>query len=254
MANTKRGYRKNFWASSEDEVLRALVMKYGARRWTNIAVRMTGRSPLQCRDRWINHLDPSINNKSFTDEEDKLLIDLVQHHGSSWATIAERFNDGRTDCAMKNRYLILMRRGMAPPAPPPKKHPLLTTTSPSEAASRPILKDKESNLKDESSIPCKSTKRKHTKEKTSKRSSSCGPNHSSDVDDSEAPELTNSGDEDDWTTSPRKIVNSASSSPSSGSIPSSRPSSEKSCVLSTVLLTQSFASSHKKNPNMRNVM
>merc|ERR1712151_531157 len=66
------------------------------------------RSPKQCRERWQNFLDPSLNNGSWTQVEDKLLLKLHAIHGSSWAQIASSF-PGRTNDRVKRRVKTLLR-------------------------------------------------------------------------------------------------------------------------------------------------
>jgi myb proto-oncogene protein len=59
------------------------VGKYGPKQWSLIAQEMhadqnndnLARTGKQCRERWHNHLDPSIKKSVWTREEDKILID-----------------------------------------------------------------------------------------------------------------------------------------------------------------------------------
>jgi myb proto-oncogene protein len=48
----------------EDELLTSLVDRFGTQTWTEIALRLQNRSGKQCRERWHNHLDPSIRKVS----------------------------------------------------------------------------------------------------------------------------------------------------------------------------------------------
>ena len=64
-----------------------LVDKYGPRRWSLIASSLPGRIGKQCRERWYNQLDPSINTLPWTDSEDLILIQAHQavtdsHHSN----------------------------------------------------------------------------------------------------------------------------------------------------------------------------
>jgi hypothetical protein len=43
----------------------------------------------QCRERWLNHLDPSINKGEWTEEEDQILLKAQAQWGNSWTKIAE---------------------------------------------------------------------------------------------------------------------------------------------------------------------
>jgi hypothetical protein len=42
------------------------------------------------RERWQNHLDPSITKAPWSLEEDRLIISLQNQFGNQWADIAER--------------------------------------------------------------------------------------------------------------------------------------------------------------------
>jgi hypothetical protein len=46
-----------------------LVAEMGARKWAHIAQQLPRRNGKQCRERWHNHLDPSIRREEWTAEE-----------------------------------------------------------------------------------------------------------------------------------------------------------------------------------------
>ena len=98
------------WKNTEDEILKAAVMKYGKNQWSRISSLLVRKSAKQCKARWYEWLDPSIKKTEWTREEDEKLLHLAKLMPTQWRTIAPIV--GRTPAQCLE---------VRPPAPPPPR-------------------------------------------------------------------------------------------------------------------------------------
>jgi hypothetical protein len=103
------GLVKGLWTPEEDTLLIELASgRSDEWNWAAIAARIPGRTPKQCRERWLLNLDPAINHSPFTKAEDDLLMELHGSLGTRWSQIKQYFV-GRTENAVKTRVKSLLR-------------------------------------------------------------------------------------------------------------------------------------------------
>lgn len=91
-------YKGGVWKNSEDEILKAAVMKYGKNQWARIASLLVRKSAKQCKARWFEWLDPSIKKTQWTREEEEKLLHLAKIMPTSWRTIAPIIGRTATQC------------------------------------------------------------------------------------------------------------------------------------------------------------
>ncbi|XP_060750788.1 myb-related protein B-like [Tachysurus vachellii] len=104
-----RGFDEMKAKWSPEELIK-LVTKLGTYKWAGIAKYLKGRMGKQCRERWHNQLDPSVNKQSWT-AEDLLICKAHSILGNRWTKIAKLL-PGRTDNSIKNHWYSNLQRKM----------------------------------------------------------------------------------------------------------------------------------------------
>ena len=107
--STMRFYVKGgVWKNSEDEILKAGIMKYGKNNWARVASLLPRKSSKQCKARWFEWLDPSVKKTEWSRTEDEKLLHMVKIMPTQWRSIAPVV--GRTAAQCLQRYDQLLEQ------------------------------------------------------------------------------------------------------------------------------------------------
>lgn len=101
-------FKKAKWTPEEDQLLIQSVTTHGTTNWTIVSHIIPGRSGKQCRERWLNQLNPELTKNTWTPEEDEILIQKQAQYGNKWSEIS-KFLPGRSGNNIKNRWSYLSR-------------------------------------------------------------------------------------------------------------------------------------------------
>ena len=72
--------------------------------WKQIAKHIPGRTAIQCRNRYLNKLDPSLKKGRYTVEDQFQLFMSIKKNGHRWSLVAKEL--GRSKVAIAKIYSI----------------------------------------------------------------------------------------------------------------------------------------------------
>lgn len=131
----KQKLRKGLWSPEEDEKLINHITKYGHGCWSSVP-KLSGlqRCGKSCRLRWINYLRPDLKRGTFSEDEEKLIIELHAVLGNRWSQIAAQL-PGRTDNEVKNLWNSSIKKKLRQRGIDPITHKHLSEIENEEKAS-----------------------------------------------------------------------------------------------------------------------
>ena len=98
------------WTREEDNLLLTLVQTMQwPMKWTVVAQTLQDRTGKQCRERYVNHLNPRLKSSDWAPIEDATIFHLYNTIGSHWAKMS-KIIPGRTDNGIKNRFHNIRRQ------------------------------------------------------------------------------------------------------------------------------------------------
>ncbi|KAM3139489.1 hypothetical protein pb186bvf_008325 [Paramecium bursaria] len=109
------------WTEEEDQLLQEIHNEFSKlgkeNKWSQIAREIHKRSPnqifrqpKQCRERWINKLDPNISNDPWTKAQEIELLKTILIRGKKWSELSALYGRVRTENSLKNKYNSLLKR------------------------------------------------------------------------------------------------------------------------------------------------
>lgn len=99
------------WTAEEDKALLKIVQTQSKPiKWPVVAYMLpSNRTGKQCRERYLNHLNPELKNTKWSCLEDATILSLYWLFGAQWAKMSSLLT-GRTDNNIKNRFHHLRRK------------------------------------------------------------------------------------------------------------------------------------------------
>ncbi|KAM5573426.1 transcription factor MYB39-like [Rosa sericea] len=116
------GLKKGPWTTEEDQKLVDYINTNGHGSWRALP-KLAGlnRCGKSCRLRWTNYLRPDIKRGKFSEEEERVIINLHAVVGNKWSKIATHL-PGRTDNEIKNYWNTHLRKKLLQMGLDPNTH------------------------------------------------------------------------------------------------------------------------------------
>eukprot|EP00866_Antonospora_locustae_P000370 jgi/Antlo1/370/300 len=100
---------RNVWSEEEDKRLVFLVEKMG-KNWSKISRHFLGRTDANCRERYVNVLDPELRRECWSSDEDKQLMRAVEVYGrNKWSLVCKEIK-GRNNKQCRRRYYQILKK------------------------------------------------------------------------------------------------------------------------------------------------
>ena len=112
---TKQLWTDDVISMKEDKALKKLVSETPNITWSERAKLFSEnfgiRTPKQCRERWVNYLEPGISFEKYSIKEQELVFMYLKIHGNHWSKIAKELK-GRTENSVKNFFYSTVRKNL----------------------------------------------------------------------------------------------------------------------------------------------
>lgn len=94
------------WTRTEDEILKAGIMKYGINKWSKVSSLLPSKTPSQCKSRWQEYVNPLLGDSSWSADEDERLVETAKMFHPQWSLIGQII--GRSGQQCYERYNEVM--------------------------------------------------------------------------------------------------------------------------------------------------
>jgi hypothetical protein len=94
---------KDSFSKEEDKIILDFVKRNGPKEIPKLISKLPKRTSRQIREHYRLYLDPNVKHTPFSNEENKMLLNLMSIFGKKWSKIALEIT-GRTDVQLKYQF------------------------------------------------------------------------------------------------------------------------------------------------------